>query len=59
MTAADEEDAEDTPSAKSVNGALASSTTAVSTALANGASMPYLPDATARAEPLEGPDHLT
>jgi hypothetical protein len=26
--------------------------------LANGANMPYLQDGMARAEPLEGPDHL-
>ncbi len=64
MTAVDEPEAEDTPSAKSVNGALAASTAGASTpgastALANGATMPYLQDATARVEPLEGPDHLT
>jgi AI-2 transport protein TqsA len=56
MTAADEEGEEEPGS--NGNGALASSTTGVSTALANGATMPYLQDGMARAEPLEGPDHL-
>src|SRR6185437_13176008 len=45
MTAVDEE-GEEEPGVTSVNGALASSTTGVSTALANGATMPYPQDAT-------------